>query len=361
MTIGFVVWLLDLVWLIIIIAIIAILLGSGFFFLAILTKFEQLREQRAKRREQDAKAERAEKDSMLTVIQSGDQIYYADELHRDWNAAHLDMRFYRNSRETYQEPSRLEIAAYQTLHQPRKQIVDSTAKLLPDATDSERVQTFYELLDIYPHLMLIAPSGSGKSTQISLAANYLLQQKPKSKLIWMSTHALEDKQLIHPKAVIIQLVDDIVSRLNEIVRIYCNRRDNDKKNYTQLIVVVDEWYDLIMSDGDAKAAIKQLASGARKFGIILILASQTENVKDTGISKEDRRNFGRVRLDANLTKQGKAIWMKYDKQDSWQEIELPKRREMAKQLIDNGAVDSKNQAAILVYGRNYGGDLVSKF
>lgn len=56
---------------------------------------------------------------------------------------------------------------------------------------------------------------------------------------------------------------------------------------------------------------------------------------------------------------GKAIWMRFDRQDSWQEIALPKRREIARQLIENGL--SKNQAAMTIYQRSYGGNLVEKF
>lgn len=353
-------WLLNLGWFLrlLIYTVSCIGVGSGiiFFSLQVWHRYEQTMEQRAKRKQQDAITLRAQKDAQITVIKYklDERVKLADETHSDWLNVDVDPRIRHNTEWT--EPTPLEIDLFK--HRLKPSTVKSTARLLPSSID-QPVNHFYQLLDIYPHLMIIAPSGSGKSTQTSLAANYLLSQKPESKLVWMSTHALEDKAIIHPKAVVVQKADEIMICLADVVGVYKKRRDNPQQLYQQIIVVLDEWYDLIMSDGDVRDAIAQLSSEARKFGIVLILASHTDKVKDTGLGADFRLNFARVQLDVNLTKQNKAIWKRFDRQDTWVEIELPKRRDLAKQLCEGGM--SKNQAALAIYQRSYGGDIAGKF
>lgn len=335
------------------------LLLAFYFLFKVWTQFESTMETRSRRLEQDARTLRAKKDAMLTVIQSGSQVYVSDELHREWRAEHQDMRIYRNSQATYQPPSEIEVRAFEAIHRPS--IIKSNAKLLPDVTqnNNESQPTFYDALDYKAHLLLVAPSGAGKSVQLSMAAHYLLQQNPLTKLVWLSTHSPKDKNLIPAKAKVYQLPEEIVSRLDEVVKLYEERRTKGERNYYRIVVVVDEWYDLVRSDGDIRDYVRQLISGARKYNIVLLMASHTDNVDALGIDKNLRKSFSRVFLDTGLTKNGKAIWQKYDDKKSQIEITLPKRRELARQMVGSGK--SRNKAAWAVYGRGYGGDLAGKF
>lgn len=337
-----------------------ILLAFYFSFM-VWTQFESAMGTRSKRLEQDARTLRAQKDAMLTVIQSGSQVYVSDELHREWRAEHQDMRIYRNSQATYQPPSEIEVRAFEAIHRPT--IIKGSAKLLPgivqDINESPQ-PTFYDALDYKAHLLLVAPSGAGKSVQLSIASYYLLQQNPQTtKLIWLSTHSPKDNNLIPKKAKVYHSPDDIVGRLDEIVKLYENRRAKGERNYYRIIIVVDEWYDLIRSDGDIKDQIAQLASGARKYNIVLLMASHVGDVTSLGIPREVRKNFSRVDLDTGLTAEGKAVWKKYDNKEGHIEIQLPKRRDLARQMVETGI--SRNKAAMAVYGQRYAGHLTGKF
>lgn len=345
----FAIWLFDLgslvFWLIVIVAFIAILLGTIFFSIAVWKRYEE------------AMNIREERKTLVITAPEGYQAFLRDT---DHNATvrplHL-MPGYTNSKPMHSNEDEQRWLTYQATRRPK--VIEATSKLLPGAAQSPTsdLQTFYDILDNTDHLMLIGGTHSGKSYQMSFAVRYLLDKISNSKAVWLSTHAQRDANIIPVKWY--NDPDDIICKLNEIHQIFLDRRKNStpQTELRTLIIVLDEWRSFIRSSNEMGLVLADLATEGRKFGIVLILASQSSRVEALGLKGRGdvKESFAEVILRKDLTQQQKAILQQGREQI---EIELPKRRELAKLIADD---TSKNKAAIAIYGRNYGGDLVSKF
>lgn len=295
--------------------------------------------------------------TLVITAPEGHQAFLRDT---DHNATvrplHL-MPGYTNSKPMHSTEDEQRWLTYQATRRPK--VIEAASKLLPDATQlpTSGLQTFYNVLDHTDHLMLIGGTHSGKSYQMSFAVRYLLNKMPNSKAVWLSTHAQRDANIIPVKWY--NDPDDIICKLNEIHSLFLDRRKSamPQTELRTLIIVLDEWRSFIRSSNEMGLVLADLATEGRKFGIILILASQSSRVEALGLKGRGdvKESFAEVILRKDLTQQQKAILQQGREQI---EIELPKRRELAKLIADD---TSKNQAAIAVYGRNYGGNLVGKF
>ena len=296
-----------------------------------------------------------EKEAAILTITApeGHQVYLRDTDHSAVvRPLHL-MPGYSNSKAMHNDDDALRWLQYQATRKP--QIIKGESKLLAPI---EQAQTFYEVMALYPHLLIVGPTGSGKTTQINLAISKRLEQYPDAVVYWLSTHSNLDNP--HPAAQVSQQVEDIQAVFKRIFKEYEQRRDSAVIGH-HIIVAMDEWPELIDEIAGLGSILRRLSRGGRKCAISLILASHGSSVSDLDIKGHSsvKQDFAEIILNPKLTQQGKAIWQQYNKVSSQVEILLPQRRDMARQLITSGA--SKNQAARVVYGRGYGGDLVGKF
>ena len=286
------------------------------------------------------------------------QIVISDETHGDWFKPHLDARVYSNSRETYEEPTDAERQAWERFHKP--QIIKGTSKLLPETTENEpeKVTTFHEVMDQYPHVLLVGGTNSGKTTLMNQAIHYRLEQYPDAEIYWLSPHSNLDHP--HPLAEVSQQAKAIKKTLRRVFAEYQTRRDTGTIG-NQIILALDEWPEMVDEIDGLGNILRRLSRGGRKCGFSVILASHGSSVSDLDIKGRSsvKMDFAEILLDSKRTKQGKAIWQQYNKKSSQVEIELPRRRDVARKIASQ--VGSKNKASKAIYGRSFGGDLAGKF
>lgn len=205
------------------------IIGLVFFVLLILTAIigltffvwygiERMKMIKAKRIETEKQAH------VMTVISNGQVFIRETDYRAFWRAAHLDNRVYANGQKTYDEPDDIEIEAWNKFNRPK-----TIEKLLPVAKttiiDNEpQPEYLYDLLDSYPHLMLVGGTNSGKTTTMRMAVDYLAQKYDTNKIVWLSTHANLDIGKVHPSAKVFQESEKIAQVLQDIFNIYEQRR-----------------------------------------------------------------------------------------------------------------------------------------
>jgi len=140
---------------------------SGLVVFGLLVK-ERILLQRAKRK-------RAERDAEVTSIVVGDQVFINDMNHDAyWRSSHLDPRYYANSKNTYSEPSDLEIESWRQFNAPKT--IEKTLQL-PAVIEQEKQ---FDLMAIFTQLSqsyaIIAGQRVGKTYQAMQIANYWLSR-----------------------------------------------------------------------------------------------------------------------------------------------------------------------------------------
>lgn len=202
---------------------------------------------------------------------------------------------------------------------------ESPANLLSTTELEERPETLKDLLDSYPHLMIIGGTGSGKTTVINQVINHRLSQYPQAKVLWLSTHTNLDIAIgnVHPRALCVQKTEQIAIALQDILQVYEGRRDK-AGIYQQIILAMDEWPELIDDIDNAGYVLKKLSRGTRKTNMNLILASQGGNVGDLGLQgfANVKENFAEIYLNPKLTQENRAVWQMFDNKSSRVEIDL---------------------------------------
>lgn len=325
------------------------LITTVFFCISI---YERYRKIRAERIEAEKQA------NVMTVVSNG-QVFIRETDHKAWwRAAHLDNRVYANSRETYDMPSREERDNWLLYNKPTPKLIEG--QITGSVQNGDKPKTLYDLLNGYPHLMLIGSTNSGKTTQMSAAVEYRLKQYPNAKLVWLSTHAELDKNRIPRQAYVFSQPELIARALCDLFQAYRQRYQRDG-NYSQIILAMDEWPEIIeeLKDLGIEAGdyLRRMSRGARKTNFNLILASHGANVGDLGIAGHStvKRDFAEVHLEVSLTKRNRAIWQQFDKKSSRVGIELPqvvittdKQRQVIQMYESGYPVD---QIALEVYGR----------
>lgn len=270
-----------------------------------------------------AERKKLQRASEVMSIVAGEQVYISDMNHNAWwRTAHLDPRFYANSRDTYSQPLPEETRAWELLHAPK---VVNHNQLLPASVEPDQPQTLFDLLNSYPHLMLVGGTGSGKTTAMNQAISYHLQQHPGAKVVWLSTHTNLDKQRgnVHSRAKCLQTAENIEKGLKDILSIYEQRRYGTGE-YQYIIVAMDEWPELVEEVNDAGYVLRRLSRGTRKTNIRLILSSHGATVKDLDQAGHSsvKQDFAQVYLSPKLTARNKAIWQPFNVK-SQVEIDLP--------------------------------------
>jgi hypothetical protein len=310
------------------------------------------------------KAERIELEknaNVMTVTTPNGQVFIRETDHKAWwRAAHLDNRVYANGMATYDKPSREERDNWLLYNKPTPKLIEGQ---ITGQVDKEQPATFYDLLNDYPHLMLIGSTNSGKTTQIKSAIEYRLKQYPQAKLVWLSTHASLDSNLIPQQAIVFNQPETIAKALQSLFQVYKNRCQPG--NYSQVILAMDEWPEIIeeLKDIGIEAGdyLKRLSRGARKTNFSLILACHGATVSDLGTKGHStvKRDFAEVYLDTKLTRQGKAVWQQFNKVSSRVEITLPPivtMTEKQKEIVGmyNGGERNLNTIAQYVYSSRGG-------
>lgn len=306
-----------------------------------------------------------EQEALVKVVQAGDKVFIRDLNHNAWwRAAHLDPRVYANSQNTYEQASEFEKQRWFEYNRPR--VIEQSIKQLSANNGSEPMQTFFNLLDSYPHLMLLGATNSGKTMQAVTAAEYRLSQHSGAVLVWLSTHANLDAHIIPSTAIIFSDIKSISKCLKNLLVSYQKRREGG--NYRHVVLAIDEWPEIVdelrdlgISGGDI---LRRLSRGGRKTGFSLILASHGGTVSDldTAGHSSVKQDFAQVYLSQKLTQQGKALWQQFDKKSSQVEILLPgfhpdlvvanPDAEFI-QLVQNGM--SRQEASQQAYHKDYAG------
>lgn len=275
------------------------------------------------------KAERKKKETesnVMTVITDG-QVFIREMDHKaTWRAAHLDPRVYANGQDSYNGFDPDEVANWTYFNKPNQKVIEGRVSKngLVD-----KVPSFYELVDQYPHLMLLGGTGSGKTTLLAEAMKRKELRVNNPYLIWLSTHGLADKKLIPAGCFVKSTVPAIASAIQGLFNTYQSRRDGLDYGFRPFIVVLDEWPEIIdeLKDFgmDAGEYLRRLSRGGRKFNFYLILGSHGGTVKDLGLEgySSVKQDFAQVYLSKHLTQQGKAVWQQFNNKASQVEISIP--------------------------------------
>lgn len=302
-----------LVWSITVLVLLVVFVG-GLYWIAI--TWERYRKERAQRLEAERKAQ-------VQVVTAGGQVFISDMNHNAWwNAAHLDPRAYRNSQETYQEPSDFELEAWREFNRPRT--IEKVVGQLPSKAE-DRPDSLFDLLESYPHLLLVGGTNSGKTTAMNHAVEYRLRQYKRAKVVWLSTHTHLDREQnnLHHAATAIQQPEMIEHALSDLFALYERRRDVPG-NYCQVILALDEWPEITSEISNGGEVLRRLSRGGRKCGFSLILASHGSTVADLDLRgfSSVKADFAEVHLLQKLTERNRAIWQPFNRR-SQVEIVLP--------------------------------------
>jgi DNA segregation ATPase FtsK/SpoIIIE, S-DNA-T family len=140
-------------------------------------------------------------------------------------------------------------------------------------------------LDRYPHLLVSGCTGSGKSTLLhTFIANFLLQEV---QLILLDPKHIEFYQydtLNYSNIKVSYDYQDCLHRLDEVSKMmerrYLQMRQNQSRDQENVVVIIDEFADLIQQDesGEFQALLCKLAQKSRAAGIYLILGTQRPSV-----------------------------------------------------------------------------------
>lgn len=238
---------------------------------------------------QRAKRKRAERDAEITSIVAGDQVFINDMNHNAyWRSSHLDPRYYANSKDTYSEPSNLEIESWRQFNAPKmieKQLPASTAQ------QAQQIPNLFNILTNAERVLVKGPSNAGKTTLFQNIArqvtdNIVVIDPHYAPGIWSDHCQIIGKGHNHQ-----EITEYLNSLSQELSRRY-QMRSNGDESFKPLTVIIDEWMSISTKCDNATAVITEMITESRKAKIRLLIGSHSDQVEALGIRGQGKLREG---------------------------------------------------------------------
>lgn len=262
-----------------------VVLGAGSFCLVGWERYQTIREER---KIVIAKRKRAERDAEITSIVAGDQVFINDLNHDAyWLKAHLDPRYYANSKDTYSDPSEIEVTSWRQFNSPK--IIE---KQLPASTQQmQQTPNLFNILANAERVLVKGPSNAGKTTLFQNMArqitdNIIVIDPHYAPGIWPDHCQVIGKGHNHQE--ITKYLDGLSQELSRRYQM----RANGDESFKLLTVIIDEWMSISTKCDNATAVITEMITESRKAKIRLFIGSHSDQVEALGIRGQGKLREG---------------------------------------------------------------------
>jgi energy-coupling factor transporter ATP-binding protein EcfA2 len=298
---------------------------------------------RARARKEIADAKRAERDAQHTVVvaRGDEQVYIADEnpvVH--WRALHRDPRTFSNG--IWSEPKPIEIATYLAwLESLRPKVTPH--QTVPGLINPPPVVDLLGQISDFERMLVVGSSGSGKTT---LLQHIIARQQ--GEVVVIDPH--DDTHTWPKNAQVVGGGQDydaieraLVALVAKVKERYRQRAAGKDHQFMPLLVVIDEWREIVNNTDRASSSMKVILTGGRKVVVGTAIASHSERVGPLGIKGEGdlKDGFVVIRLRGDKTTGFSAT---LDKGDGEIPVQLPgpHRPQLAARVSPPLVVDVQN-------------------